>query len=494
MRTILILMDSLNRHLLSAYGNEWVKTPNLDRLASRGVVFDNHYAGSLPCMPARRDLMTGRLSFLETPWGPIEPWDECAPSILRDEKGVYSHMITDHYHYFHRGGSGYHYLFNSWEFIRGQEFDVWRPVVDAGQPPEGDRNYRGTGRHAFRANRDPRFRDLEREEQYPTVQSFEQAVEFLDINHAHDNWHLHLEVFDPHEPFECPSEYLQLYDDTWRGEPFYFPQYRKLSESDTTDAVEHIRKRYAASLTMADGQLGKLLDRMDRYGMWDDTAVILTTDHGHLLGEHGYWAKNYMFVYQELAHIPLLMCAPGVCGGSRVRALTSIVDLMPTLLELHGATPPRSVQGRSLMHLLERDGVHHEHVLFGYFGKDIYVADGRYVYCRQPIRGSIVHHHTANLSEFGPAVMDPARIEMGCFLSSSKGIPHFRIRKESTPHADAPDYNPLYDVLNDPGQTEPLHDRNLESTFESVLHRKLNEYDAPECQFSRFGLQDKLAT
>ena len=107
MKTIFILLDSLNRHYLPAYGASWVKTPNIDRLASRGVVFDNHYCCSMPCMPARRDLFTGRACFLETPWSPIQPWDDCLQPELRRQKGTYSHLITDHFHYFHSGGEGY---------------------------------------------------------------------------------------------------------------------------------------------------------------------------------------------------------------------------------------------------------------------------------------------------------------------------------------------------------------------------------------------------
>ena len=98
MRTIFVIMDSLNRHYLRCYGNEFAITPNIDRLAQRGTVFDNHFAGSLPCMPARREMLTGRVNFLETPWSPVQPWDECLPTMLREQRGVYSHMITDHYH------------------------------------------------------------------------------------------------------------------------------------------------------------------------------------------------------------------------------------------------------------------------------------------------------------------------------------------------------------------------------------------------------------
>ena len=103
MRTIFILMDSLNRHMLPAYGNDWVKTPHIDRLVARGLVFDKHYCGSMPCMPALRDMMTGRLNFLETGWGPLEPWDDVLPSLLRKAHDVYCHMITDHCHYFNSG-------------------------------------------------------------------------------------------------------------------------------------------------------------------------------------------------------------------------------------------------------------------------------------------------------------------------------------------------------------------------------------------------------
>ena len=137
MRTIHILFDSLNRHYLSAYNPDaWIKTPNIDRLAARGRTFEKHFVGSLPCMPARREMMTGRLNFLEDGWSPMMPWDVAMPKIMH-QNGIYSHLITDHYHYFHAGGDGYHTAFKSWEFIRGQENDVWRPVIPQPEAPEG---------------------------------------------------------------------------------------------------------------------------------------------------------------------------------------------------------------------------------------------------------------------------------------------------------------------------------------------------------------------
>lgn len=489
MKTIFILMDSLNRHFLPLYGTGWARTPNLDRLAQRGVVFDSHYSGSLPCMPARRELMTGRLNFLETPWGPIEPWDDCLPALLRRERGVYSHLVTDHYHYFHAGGEGYHTLFDSWEFERGQEGDVWRPLVRP--PPVPETRGKSVGRRAYWANR--QAMDLEADEAYSTPRCFMRAMEFLDANHAADNWHLHLEAFDPHEPFDAPQRYRDLYGDTWDRYLYNWPAYQRLDPRlDDAAAVEHIRKAYAATLTMADAWLGRFLDRMDAYDLWRDTAVILTTDHGHMLGEHGYWAKNYQLDYEELVHIPLIVCHPGIPGGRRACALTAAEDIMPTLMELHGAPAmPPDVRGRSLLPLLERDGPHRDGVLFGAFGKDVNLVDGRYSYCRQPLPGSVTHWHTAmprGFSDFLPREQ-LAAAETGVFLPTAKGIPHYRMAVPSRRHVDAPDFNPIFDLAADPGQARPVRDSALEARLAALMTRLLAEHDAPPCQYGRLGLE-----
>lgn len=485
MKTILVLMDSLNRRYLNAYGGSRARTPAIDRLAERGLVFENHYCASMPCMPARRDLMNGRYNFLEAPWGPLEPYDDCLPKELRGQRGVYSHMITDHYHYWEWYGMGYNVFYDTWEFVRGQEGDPWHPrVTDPVIPP-----YRGKNRRQDWINR--ATMDPERDEDYPTPQCFMRAVDFLDHNHDADNWFLHLEVFDPHEPFLSPERYRAAFDDTWNGDYVYdWPSYAALDqEKDDPDAVEHIRKCYCATLLMADTWLGKLLDTMDRYGLWDDTRLILTTDHGHLLGEHGYWAKNYMFDYRELAHIPLIMAGDGVPEGQRRSALTSTVDLMPTLLGRHGASPGPHVHGRSLEHLTSGDQGRHEDVLYGYFGKDINITDGRYTYCRQPREGSITHHHTAMATHAVPERNGERwkSAETGRFLPRT-GMPVYRVALPSYRHENAPDFNPLFDLRSDPGQRSPVHDPALERRMAGRLKAALDRVGAAPCQYERMDL------
>jgi arylsulfatase A-like enzyme len=129
MRTIFVLFDSLVRTALGCYGSTSIPTPNFDRFARRAVTFDKHYVGSLPCMPARREMHTGRLNFLHRSWGPLEPFDESFSELLQAH-GTYTHLVSDHYHYWEDGGSSYHNRYTSWEFIRGQEWDKWKAMVE----------------------------------------------------------------------------------------------------------------------------------------------------------------------------------------------------------------------------------------------------------------------------------------------------------------------------------------------------------------------------
>ena len=123
------MYDTLCRHFLPNYGNEWVIAPNFERLAKRSIQFENFYVGSMPCMPARREMHTGRYNFLHRSWGPLEPFDDSMPSILHDN-GVHSHKVTDHLHYWEDGGATYHQRYTTFDLVRGQEGDKWKGDVE----------------------------------------------------------------------------------------------------------------------------------------------------------------------------------------------------------------------------------------------------------------------------------------------------------------------------------------------------------------------------
>lgn len=487
MRTILILLDSLNRHLLPAYGGDWVRTPNIDRLAERGVVFDRHYCCSMPCIPARRDIMTGRPCFLEAPWGPLQPWDSVLPELLREGNGTYSHLITDHCHYFNGGaGARYQNVFDSWEYHRGQPWDPWRGVVEPRPMPEGSRYYCYGKRYHHQHLANLEYRDRQDDQSYSSVQCVQSACEFVERNARSDNWYLQLELFDPHEPFDCPDAYLKEYGDNWSGPLLTCPDYAPLDDRDTAEVVEHLRKAYAASLTMVDRWLGHLFDRMDKLGMWRDTMVVLTTDHGFMLGEHGYWAKNYMMCYEELTHLPLIVHHPDARPGRRA-ALTGTIDLMPTLLKAHGLSEaPKSVVGRSIMPLLEADGEHHDGLLLGYFGREMNMVKGHYTYHRAPADGSTCDMHFTDYSGLGADLVRSA--EVGTHLKWCNDLPHFRVPRPSSCSAELRSGHRIYNLQSDPHQRDPLNDDALERHLAAAMRDLLEQADAPSCQLQRLGL------
>ena len=304
MKTVLVLFDSLNRHALSPYGGDTVPTPNFDRLAARSARFDNHHVGSMPCMPARRDLLTGRMSFLHRSWGPIEPFDVTFPEVLSRDKGVYSHFVTDHFHYWEDGGATYHNRYDSHEFFRGQEGDRWKgvaapdwPAIDQRfDPAQVSRKPRSYKRHNV-VNRD----FIEDEAGHPSFQTFAAGVDFIEANKAADNWFLQIETFAPHEPFFAPKRFRDIVGARADGPALDWPEYG-YSDRPLEEQAE-LRASYHASLAMCDELLGQVLDAFDRDGLWQDTALIVTTDHGFLLGEHDLWAKNRMTLYREIAQI-----------------------------------------------------------------------------------------------------------------------------------------------------------------------------------------------
>ena len=191
MKCVFLLFDSLNRHALSCYADNTIPTPNFARLAQRSTVFERHFVGSLPCMPARRDIQTGRLNFLHRGWGPLEPFDHSLAAILRDS-GIATHLITDHYHYFEDGGAGFHGRYSSWDFIRGQEKDKWRPPIDpvparwAARFDQRQHDFSPdiNSKLPYYINRD----HLEATGAYPLAQCFDAARGFLDAHHASDDW------------------------------------------------------------------------------------------------------------------------------------------------------------------------------------------------------------------------------------------------------------------------------------------------------------------
>lgn len=396
MNVLFILLDSLNFHSIGAYGNDRVRTPNMDRLAARATIFDNHFVNSMPCMPARRDLLTGHAGFLWRGWGHIEPWDDHLASCA-EAKGYVTQMITDHYHYWEEGAHGYFERFHGMEFVRGHELDFWDTAPIPSTPEwvrSIDRYRNAPWRHrpGWGSQYYSNARNYEADESlFPCARVMRCSADWLKKNRTHKNWLLWTETFDPHEPFFLPAPYRTMYSPDGKDHPEFscWPPYQnplQLSaclEQVSELELEWVRAQYDGKVTMADHWLGVLLDQMDKWDVWKDTVVIFASDHGHELCEdRSMWnpfAKKYPH-REAHSRIPLMIVHPEIPAGKRVSALTSTVDVHATLRDLIGDPCREEAHGRSLLPLLRGETTEHrEQVLFGTFGHGVTMATQEWI-------------------------------------------------------------------------------------------------------------------
>lgn len=482
------MFDSLNREMLPPYGCDWVHAPNFQRLAEQTVVFDNCYAGSLPCMPARRELHTGRYNFLHRSWGPIEPFDDSMPTILKNN-GVHTHLVSDHYHYWEDGGCTYHHRYSTWENIRGQEGDFWKgEVKDPDIPPHVATMREGTaGWRQDWVNR----QYMNTEETHPQAITFRKGMEFIEKNHGEDNWFLQLETFDPHEPFFSLEKYKNLYKHDYQGKHFDWPNYSIVTESP--EEVQHMRYEYAALLSMCDEYLGKVLDLMDEKGLWEDTMLIVNTDHGFLLGEKDWWAKSVQPVYNEVAHTPFFLWDPrSSVKGERRQSLVQTIDIAPTLLDFFNIPVPDSMQGKALKNTVESDEKIRDYALFGLHGGHVNITDGRYVYMRAPVDGlnSPLNEYTLMPTHMNAmfSVQELQAISLAEPFSFTKGCKVMKIPANSFFGNPYPYGTLLFDLSTDPHQESPLIDLDIEKEMIGHLVEKLKENESPSEQFIRLNI------
>ena len=503
---VVVLLDSLNRHLLRCYGGREFDTPNIDRFARRALRFERHYAGSLPCMPARHDILCGALDFLWKPWGSIELWEEAISYHLR-AAGVATMLVSDHPHLFETGGENYHTDFHAWEYVRGSENDPWRMVSDpsAVGAPEIPEARTAPGARPYDISR-TWFRE---EADFPGPKTMATAAHWLEHNaRSHERFLLFVDEFDPHEPFDTPEPWASRYDPDWEGPKLIWPPYAvgPLRRGELSPAeARQIRACYGAGLAMIDHWFGKLLDVLEAQGLDDETMVVLCTDHGHYLGEEtvdgkDIWGKPGVPLYEPLGHTPLLISWPGRPAGS-CDALTTNVDLCATLADLFGVELAHRTHGRSLIPLLLGEATQvREWALAGIFGRQVHVIDGQ----RKYARGHTGENYPISMWSNRWSTM-PISADHGLRLPR----PDKRARLDFMPGSEVPvirqpfepgDMLPfwagrtrandhyLFDLAEDPGERENLVGTPAERDAIDLLRAALDEVDAPRDQLQRLGI------
>lgn len=497
MRAIMVMYDSLNRSFLQPYGCDWTLTPNFSRLAQRSVQFDNNYVGSMPCMPARRELHTGRYNFFHRGWGPLEPFDDSMPELLKTN-GIYTHLVSDHQHYWEDGGATYHGRYSSWEATRGQEGDPWKPSVDV-EYTGGSIFKRKTESLKRPTHRRGMAQDqvnrsfMDTEEKTCQAVTFAAGLEFIQRNHDKDNWFLQIETFDPHEPFFTLPADKALYPHTFIGDADLnddWPPYAPVEED--TETVQHVRYNYAALVSKCDRYLGKVLDAMDRYDLWKDTMLIVNTDHGFLLGEHGWWGKSAMPVYEEIAHTPLFIYDPRrpKFAGQRRSSITQTIDLAPTLLEFFDVNIPKDMKGQPLTRVIEKDWPIRSYAVFGYFGSQVNVTDGQYLYMHAGSDPEVELNEYTLMPCHMREMFQPTQlqsVQLAPAFDFTKGCPVMKVKAKQQ-RVDTTGYGcALYNLKADVDKNVLDANPQIVRKMKEEIFQALQDNDAPPELFHRLG-------
>ncbi|MGB3713491.1 MAG: sulfatase-like hydrolase/transferase [Candidatus Promineifilaceae bacterium] len=348
---IVVMCDTWRFDHVGIFGNNWIQTPNVDAFAGQSQVFNRVYAGGFPTVLNRAELFTGRYMYTEMDWEDL-PEGEIVTATVMNEAGYTTGAVFDNWHlkdegfYFDRG-------FSSWEWIRGQERDRFRANPLHPTLPADPSKFRGGAEPVEQYLRNVSGRTGEAD--YLVAQTIQAAIEWLRRNTTYGPFYLHIDSFDPHEPWDPPQTYVDLYNPGYEGEEVIYPAYAP-PDYLTPEELEHVRALYAGEITMVDHWFGILLAELDNLGLSHNTVVIFTSDHGFLLGEHNAVGKAWSHLghyeayplYQELNHIPLMIRVPGL-APAQLEPLAQPADIMPTILDMAGASDPGTMHGYSLL-------------------------------------------------------------------------------------------------------------------------------------------------
>lgn len=500
MNVLFVLCDTLVRDKLSPYHEGkgrygYIRTPNIELLAQRSVTFTNHWINSAPCMPARRDLWSGRLEFPWRSWGPRETFDPDWTVTLY-QSDVTTALFTDHANLMDVGAGNYHHLFDHYEFVRGHLNDHCATTV----PVMPGR--KGMTRRMYRKKR----MEMRDETDTYVAQNLSNVARWLDEHHATNQpFFLFVDEFDPHWPLDPPEPYRSMYlQDPSLAQKDLPTFYHSTRAADyTADELTWLNAQCAGKISLVDRWLGEVVERLDRYDLWDDTLVVLTTDHGEFIGEYGQMSKGSGFSYPLFARIPLLIHMPrSPLNGQRTKALTCTVDLHPTVLDALGQPVGEHCHGQSLVPLLEkRAHTPREDVLYGWWGKGFYWTDGHTLLCRAPEAAGPLYQYGTNLGEKWVGLQgdyfdryqgsaDYSDIEVGPFMPHTER-PVYRVPYDGMAYAglDA-DFDALFDLDEDPDCRANLYDAGdpLGQSSVARLTAAMESLQVPIEHYVRLGL------
>jgi arylsulfatase A-like enzyme len=351
MNFLVIMLDTLRPDHLGCLGSPDVKTPHLDRFAAQSVVFETAYAEFPNTIPSRTAFVSGMYTFPCRPWQALEPDDLHVAEILRGA-GYHTAALSDtpfnNGAHMDRGFDEFRH-FPMGKCLPPADGRDLVDISDAFFPP----GYPEKEVLYYAKTMTNRALCLEKHGVTPGEYFFDEVSNWLRQDHSAP-FFLWVDSFQPHEPWEAGEPYRSMYEPRFGYEGRYLPM-PMAPDSDKwmmPGDIEHVRALYKASVTETDDYVGRVLGTIDECGLAEDTVVMILSDHGMPLGEHGLVRKFGYPVYDELARIVWMMRVPGArVEGARSSALVSNVDFLPTLLAIAGIEIDTALPGHDIMQL-----------------------------------------------------------------------------------------------------------------------------------------------
>jgi choline-sulfatase len=375
MNILWLMVDQMRADHLGFAGHPYVQTPNLDRLAARGTVFENTFVQSPLCGPSRTSLFSGRYVHEHGVWWNGVPCEEdlpLLPEILR-QAGYRTSIVGKLHLEPAQRTFGFQERKLHEELLLDPHgldaYDNYRtgqspPVPEPGEATEWDNRTSGAG--VCRVN--PACEE--------TAWVADHACEALEQADGEQPFFLYASFMRPHSPYNPLPEFLDRYRDTEIEPPPFSPEewdklpprVRATAESWGWDALTpedfaEVRRHYAALCTQVDDNIGRIMQTLEQKGLVENTLIVFTSDHGDFLGEHGLLFKEHL--YDASLHVPLVIVDPRRQDQpTRYTGLTESIDIMPTVLDLVGVEPPAGTSGESLTPVLDDpERVHRSHIL-----------------------------------------------------------------------------------------------------------------------------------
>jgi iduronate 2-sulfatase len=359
---LFIAVDDL-RVELGCYGSEHVISPNIDKLAGQGTLFERAYCQQTVCNPSRASLLTGLRPDTLRVWDLYTHFRQNLPDVvtlpqLFKQSGYFSQGIGKVFHNWRQDDwKGDHVSWSVPEFMHYNTHNNDKPMVRGEVPPDFASGFDGI-----------ECRDVP-DEAYYDGRIAEKAIETLrELHDSQKSFFLAVGFWKPHIPFNAPKHYWDMYDRDAIPIPKDLDPPVNLPEIALTSArydghknPEQLREMHhghLATITYLDTQIGKVLDELDALGMRDNTVIVFWSDHGVHLGEHGLTRKTTAFELD--AGVPLIIATPDHKAGQRTKSLVELLDIYPTLTELCGLKGPDDLEGKSLVHLLQNPKAKHK--------------------------------------------------------------------------------------------------------------------------------------